>query len=124
MRTLQRRLARRGYTYSSLVDEARFEIARQLLGDPGMKVAEVALEVGYREQAHFTRAFRRFAGVAPREYRRLVTSHHAFSTNKWHQIARYRSPFAANLFLARGWDILSFRPGTSANVEWTKAIRI
>jgi AraC-like DNA-binding protein len=71
-RTLQRWLSHRGYTYSKLVDEARFEIARHLLIDgSGMRVADIGFEAGYRDQAHFTRAFQRIAGVGPREFRCL-----------------------------------------------------
>jgi AraC-like DNA-binding protein len=74
-RTLQRRLAQQGHTYSKVVDEARFEIARQLLiGESGMKVGDIAFEVGYRDHAHFTRAFRRIAGVTPREFRQFLTA--------------------------------------------------
>jgi len=70
VRTLQRRLAHEGTSYSRLVDEVRFGMAVRRLGAPGMKLIEIAFELGYSDPAHFTRAFRRWAGVAPREFRR------------------------------------------------------
>ncbi len=70
VRTLQRRLAQYGLSYSELVQQARFETAAQLLGDPERKVIDVANAVGYGDPSHFTRAFRCRAGVSPREFRR------------------------------------------------------
>lgn len=72
VRTMQRQLAESGVTYSELVQQARFEAASRLLLDPGNKVIDVAQEVGYDDPAHFARAFRRIAGVSPREYRIAV----------------------------------------------------
>jgi AraC-like DNA-binding protein len=69
VRTLQRNLARSQITYSKVVEIARFEAAVQLLGDPGSKIIDVAYAVGYQDPSHFSRAFRRFAGTSPREYR-------------------------------------------------------
>jgi AraC-like DNA-binding protein len=69
VRTLQRNLARSQITYSKLVEIARFEAAMQLLGDPGSKIIDIAYAVGYQDPSHFTRAFRRFSGTTPREYR-------------------------------------------------------
>ena len=70
-RTLQRRLYAEGVTYASAVARARFAAAQQMLDDPARKVIDVALELGYSDQAHFARAFARWAGLTPREFRRL-----------------------------------------------------
>jgi AraC-like DNA-binding protein len=69
-RTLQRRLADCGRSWSDLVQEARFEVARDLLADPGLKVIDVAFAAGYENPQHFSRAFRRLAGVTPTAWRR------------------------------------------------------
>lgn len=70
-RTLQRRLKLSGNSYSQIVQEARFELARSCLDEPSMKIIEVAMMAGYESPQHFTRAFRRFNGVTPSQYRRL-----------------------------------------------------
>jgi AraC-like DNA-binding protein len=69
-RTAQRRLAEAGTSYARIVDEARFALAQRLLADPDQKVIDVALELGYSDPAHFTRAFRRWTGTTPRAFRR------------------------------------------------------
>ncbi|WP_297770443.1 AraC family transcriptional regulator [uncultured Roseovarius sp.] len=68
-RTLQRRLKLSGSSYSQIVQEARFDLARSHLDEPGMKVIDVAMMAGYDSPQHFTRAFRRFTGVTPTQYR-------------------------------------------------------
>ena len=68
-RTLQRRLADCGRSWSDLVQEARFEVARDLLADPGRKIIDVAFAAGYENPQHFSRAFRRIAGVTPTDWR-------------------------------------------------------
>jgi AraC-like DNA-binding protein len=68
-RTLQRRLTLSGSSYSRIVQEARFDLARSHLDDPGMKVIDVAMMAGYDSPQHFTRAFRQFTGVTPTQYR-------------------------------------------------------
>ncbi|MDJ0950219.1 MAG: AraC family transcriptional regulator ligand-binding domain-containing protein [Alphaproteobacteria bacterium] len=69
IRTLQRRLASKNLTYSQLVDQARFQAACSLLEDDLPPVTDIAMELGYSDSAHFTRAFKRWAGITPREYR-------------------------------------------------------
>lgn len=73
VRTLQRRLAERGVDYSALVEGARFDIAVNLLKDHGRKLIDIAFDLGYADAASFTRAFRRWTGVTPSEYRQLHT---------------------------------------------------
>ena len=68
-RTLQRRLASEGVSFKQLVDEVRFQRARELLRDPQVKLIEIAAQLGYSEQANFNHAFRRWAGVSPTAYR-------------------------------------------------------
>lgn len=68
-RTLQRRLADRHQSFQSLVDQARRELAQQLLRETDYSLAEVAFLTGFSEQSAFTRAFKRWSGQTPRSYR-------------------------------------------------------
>ncbi len=70
VRSLQRRLAEEGTSYSDVIGEVRFGMATRLLAEPGIKIIEVAFALGYSDPAHFTRAFRRWTSVSPVEYRR------------------------------------------------------
>ncbi len=74
VRTLQRRLDARGLTFTQFVDEIRFEKAVALLKDPQISITDIAFDVGYSSLPHFTRAFRRMVGMAPREFRRRELS--------------------------------------------------
>lgn len=71
-RTLQFRLARLGESFSSLVERRRRQLAERLLGEGSMAITDVAMLLGYNEAANFTRAFRRWTGLSPRDYRREV----------------------------------------------------
>ena len=64
-RTLSRHLQAEGAGFQSLVDETRFEIARQLLTQTRIPLSEVAVALGYSEASAFTRAFRRWSGQVP-----------------------------------------------------------
>lgn len=68
-RTLQRRLADRGYSFQTLVDESRRELAERLLKETEYPLAEVAFLTGFSEQSAFNRAFKRWAGQTPRSFR-------------------------------------------------------
>lgn len=68
-RTLQRRLRDEGCSFSSLLDELRRELAGDLLADKNLGVADVAFLLGYSEPSAFQRAFRRWRGVSPRQFR-------------------------------------------------------
>ena len=53
------------------VEAERRQLAVQLLQGTQMKLDEIALQLGYGDTASFTRAFRRWFGQAPGEYRKL-----------------------------------------------------
>jgi AraC-like DNA-binding protein len=69
-RTLQRRLAEEGIRFRALADEARRALACQYLGDGSVGLSEIALMLGFSEQAAFQRAFLRWTGLTPGQYRR------------------------------------------------------
>jgi AraC-like DNA-binding protein len=69
VRSLQRKLAVAGLTYSGLLAQIRFKNAIKLLNDTENKIIDVAFSSGYADPAHFTRAFRRISGCTPREFR-------------------------------------------------------
>lgn len=68
-RTLNRRLNEDGISFKDLLDEVRYEIARQTLLDTDLQVGDVAATLGYADASAFTRAFRRWSGAAPAEWR-------------------------------------------------------
>lgn len=68
-RTLQRRLSESGYSYQTLVDESRQQLAERLLRETDFSLVEIAFMTGFSEQSAFTRAFKRWAGQSPRNFR-------------------------------------------------------
>jgi AraC-like DNA-binding protein len=69
-RTLTRRLKDFGTSFQELLDEGRFEIARQMLDDTRMEVSQIALVLDYADASAFTRAFRRWSGATPTQWRK------------------------------------------------------
>ncbi len=68
-RTLQRRLKERGTTFKSLLTEVRHELATHYLRDGRYSLSEISYLLGFSELSAFSRAFKRWAGVAPSAYR-------------------------------------------------------
>jgi len=68
-RTLQRKLAEADLTYQKLVDDTRRDLAMRHLEDPRHSITDVTFLLGFSQQSAFTRAFKRWTGVAPSEYR-------------------------------------------------------
>lgn len=58
-----------GITISDYVQETRIRLARQLLQDPGIKIYEVAEQVGIQTSAYFTYLFKKIVGCTPQEFR-------------------------------------------------------
>jgi len=70
LRVLQRRVAGHGTTVRALLDAAREENAKELLGDERLSVEEVGFLLGYSEERAFRRAFKRITGQSPAAWRR------------------------------------------------------
>jgi len=70
-RSLRRKLEEEGTSFRDIVEAERRQLAAQLLEGTQMKLDEIALQLGYGDTASFTRAFRRWFGQAPGEYRKL-----------------------------------------------------
>jgi AraC-like DNA-binding protein len=69
-RSLRRKLEQESTSFRAIVDEERRQISLQLLTCSTMKLDELAMHLGYTDTASFTRAFRRWVGCSPGEYRK------------------------------------------------------
>lgn len=74
-RTLQRRLAEIGRSYSDIVEDFRRAEAERLLRDTDVHLTEIAVRLGYTEHTSFTRAFRRWTGLTPSEWKVAAGRH-------------------------------------------------
>ncbi len=68
-RSLQRRLGSLALTFEGLVDDWRQREAVAMLSGSVMAVGDVGRMLGYSDAAHFTRAFHRWQGIAPAQWR-------------------------------------------------------
>jgi AraC-like DNA-binding protein len=68
--TLRRRLEREGTSYQAVKDQLRSDVAIDYLCDSSLSVDEIAARIGFRDASAFHRAFKRWNGVQPGEYRR------------------------------------------------------
>jgi len=75
-RTLQRQLMSEGTSFEQVLDELRRDIAQQRLRvQSGPSILQVALEVGFADERSLARAFHRWTGMSPRQWRtRTLTS--------------------------------------------------
>jgi len=67
---LQRCLRQEGLTYRDLLALVRSVRAKALLRETELSITEVAFVLGYSDHANFTRAFNRWAGCSPADFRR------------------------------------------------------
>ena len=69
-RTLDRRLKAQDLSFQTVLDAVRYEVARQLLEISSIDIGSIARALGYAEPSPFTRAFKRWSGQTPSEWRR------------------------------------------------------
>jgi AraC-like DNA-binding protein len=68
-RSLQRRLAVMDTTFEGVVDGWRHQTAVALLDDPQARIGGIAAQLGYTDASHFIRAFHRWEGMTPSDFR-------------------------------------------------------
>ena len=69
-RSLQRLMKKHDISYNVLLNAARQQYAETQLKNPELKISDIAYQLGYNDTAHFTRAFKRWTGVTPSQYRK------------------------------------------------------
>lgn len=69
-RTLHRRLVDEGTSFRDVLDDVRHTLAVEHLKSPHLSIDEIAYMLGYGELSNFRRAFKRWEGIAPSDYRR------------------------------------------------------
>jgi AraC family transcriptional regulator len=61
-------------TPSKYIRRVRIERAKALLSDSGLPIVDVAVQVGFADQSHFTAAFREATSMTPRTYRNATAT--------------------------------------------------
>jgi len=67
--TLRRRLDEEGQSYRTIMDDLRRDLAISLLAETQLSVLNIAGELGFSESSAFHRAFKKWTGARPGEYR-------------------------------------------------------
>ena len=67
--TLRRKLTAEGTSYQQIKDNLRNDLANRLLRDRSITIAEIAKQLGFSEPRAFTRAYKQWMDMTPREYR-------------------------------------------------------
>ena len=70
--TIRRRLHEEGESYQSIKDQLRRDLAIGYLSHSSRSVMDIALELGFSERSAFHRAFRKWTGASPGEFRRTL----------------------------------------------------
>ena len=70
-RTLKRQLAQEGTTFSDILEDIRRQMAIRRLDAGELSIERIAEELGYSDVANFNRAFKRWTGTTPGQYRRI-----------------------------------------------------
>ncbi len=68
-RTLVRRLASEGLTFTEILVEMKTDLARRYLRDEALSISQIAWLLGYEEISAFTHAFKRWTGQTPKQVR-------------------------------------------------------
>jgi AraC-like DNA-binding protein len=68
-RTLRRKLAAEGTSFSMLVDGVRYELARRYIDDPCRSLTEISFLLGFSELSVFSKSFKRWTGKTPSAFR-------------------------------------------------------
>lgn len=73
-RTLHRLLGKQGTSFTRLLEDKRYDSAQRLLRDSAASILSIAWSLGYADASAFSRAFRRWSGTTPNEWRKATES--------------------------------------------------
>ena len=121
-RTLQRRLKQQEYSYSQLTDEVRHTEALRLLATSTDRLTDIALQLGFAEASSFQRAFIRWHGCSPSQYRYQLRVEPANLRNElpiqlWYAENRMREQQQVLRRTARAWLLI-------CNLGFEKEVRV
>tara|TARA_B110000196_G_scaffold320285_1_gene341635 strand:- start:180 stop:1205 length:1026 start_codon:yes stop_codon:yes gene_type:complete len=68
-RTLQRRLQQEGTSFQDEIKYFRTQQAKQLLNNKQLTICEIAFQMGFNDNSAFHKAFKRWTGLTPKEFR-------------------------------------------------------
>jgi len=69
---LWRKLNKEGTSYQRIKDQLRHDMAIHFLSRTELNITEVAVNVGYADERHFYRMFKKWTGMSPGKYRQLL----------------------------------------------------
>lgn len=73
-RSLQRRLKEEGVSFNAVLASSRYALARLFLSDPYMDMDAIASKLGFADRNSFSKAFSKWAGTPPSQFRRMRQS--------------------------------------------------
>ena len=95
-RTMNRRLKAAGTSFRTVLDELRFEVARQLVSDTDLPLAQISAALNFSEPAAFTRAFQRWSGsISPQKWRHLHRADDSILQTNVHGLLRSAPVYAS-----------------------------
>lgn len=66
----------KGQSFSDILNNTRIDKAKELLRDPALRIGDIAEMVGFLDMAHFSRVFKKLAGVTANEFRNTLRQNH------------------------------------------------
>ena len=72
-RSLQRKLRAEGVTFQAVIEDTRRVLVERHMMAPGMTITQLTFLLGFSDVSSFSRAFRKWYGVAPSRYRRRLS---------------------------------------------------
>lgn len=69
LRNLQRKLQQENTSYKDLLDDVRQDLAKQFINQSHIPLGEISFRLGFSTNSSFARAFKRWTGIPPGEYR-------------------------------------------------------
>ena len=61
-----------GQSFYDLLNKARIDAAKRLLEDPKLRISDISEMVGYTDNGHFSRLFKKMVGISANDYRNQV----------------------------------------------------